>query len=984
MADQIRVLHVDPEPESAALITEYFERNDDVAVETAIDAESGLDLLASTPVDCVVSEQVLPDRTGIELLERIREDHPQLPFVLSTDEGGERVASRAFSAGATDYLPKRAGSDRHERVAERVLAAVERVRATDRPAADVRRDALASDVNEALVRETTAADAADRVCERLVDAGPFSSAGVGTVDAETGEVSFESLVFGDRDPSTDREESAVGDVGDALGSAVGEAASAAVEDGGAVVRTVPGRDEESDPGESERGDPGEPSARSDAGARLSVVEYPHTVEELAAVPIESTDAVHGVLVVTADRAGAIGRPERALLERLADNAAHALRAFETRARLHEERDRRRALFANAPNPVIEGEILDDEETHRIRAVNAAFEETFGYEQTEVVGADIADVVVPAERIADHRTLRSRIAGGESILEEVVRETADGEREFLLSGIPWGTDGEIADGWYVWHIDISERKRRANAIEELHKATGALVEAATAEAVAQITADSLRDVLDLPFNGVHFYDEREDELVPVAWTDETEEIIGQPPTFASGEGIAGRTYEGGEPRVYDDIADEPQRYNPETPIRSEMALPLSEHGVLLVGAPEPDAFDDLDVSMAQTLAEHATAVLHRIEREQVLEELQDRTRRLMQASTREAIAEIAVETANETLGAQLSGVHFARGGGRQLELAAHADSVETSFDELPMYERGVDDDPAGAFVWDAFDSGEQRSIDDIRTHERLAAETPSRSVIVYPLNEHGVFIVSSTEPNAFDEMAKTFTEVLATAVAAALDRVEHERELRRQNEQLDEFAGLISHDLRNPLNVAQGRIALAREETDTDHLDPAASAIDRALSLLEESLTIARQGHDDSDVEPVELASVVSECWTHTDTAEAELTVETERTVSADPSRLKQLFENLIRNAVKHGGDDVSVTVGDVPGGFYVADDGPGIPADDRDRAFEVGYTTDDESTGYGLYIVREIANAHGWEIGVAESETGGARFEVTGVEGTAT
>ncbi|QZX99121.1 GAF domain-containing protein [Halobaculum rubrum] len=960
MTDQIRVLHVDPEPESAALITEYFERDDSVVVETAVDGEAGLDLLASIPIHCVVSEQVLPDRTGIELLEEVREDHPQLPFVLYTDEESERVEREAFSAGATDHLPKRAGSDRHERVVERVLAAVERTRAVGGTPAEARRHALASDVNEALVRATTAADAVDRVCERLVDADPFSAAGVGTFDAEAGDIAFESLLFADRDPSSGAGDgSTVGDGSGALESAAEDAARAASEDGATVVWT-------------------DGSARSGAG------EYPRSVEELAAVPIEVTNAVHGVLVVTADRDGAIGRPERTLLERLADNLAHALRAFETREQLHEERDRRRALFANAPSPVIEGEILDGGDTHRIRAVNAAFEETFGYEQPEVAGADIADVVVPPERLADHRALRSRIAEGESILEEVVRETADGEREFLLSGIPWGTDGEIADGWYVWHIDISERKRRANAIERLHSATGALVEAATAEAVAQITADALRDVLDLPLNGVHLHDEREDELVPVAWTDETEEVIGHPPTFASGEGIAGRTYESGEPRVYDDIADVSERYNPETPVRSEMVLPLSDHGVLLVGASEPDAFDDLDVSMARTLAEHATAVLHRIEREHVLEELQDRTRQLMQASTRDAIAEIAVETANETLGAQLSGVHFARSGGRQLELTAHADSVETSFDELPIYDRGVDDDPASDFVWEAFDSGEPRSIDDIRTHERLAAETPSRSVIVHPLNDHGVFIVSSTEPNAFDETDKTFTEVLATAVAAALDRVEHERELRRQNEQLDEFAGLISHDLRNPLNVAQGRVMLAREETDTDHLDSAASAIDRALSLLEESLAIARQGHDDSDVEPVELASVVSECWAHTDTAEAELTVETDRTVPADPSRLKQLLENLIRNAVKHGGDDVRITVGDIPGGFYVADDGPGIPDDERERVFEVGHTTDDESTGYGLYIVREIAEAHGWDISIADGEAGGARFEVVGVDSTGT
>ncbi|GAA0203835.1 hybrid sensor histidine kinase/response regulator [Halobaculum roseum] len=779
MVDRIRVLHIDPEPESAALIAERFERADDIVVEVVSDAEEGLDRIASAAFDCVVSEYALPDRTGIELLDRVREDHSDLPFVIYTGEGSEAIASDAFAAGATDYLPKDAGTDRHERLVDGIRKAVERTRSEERSAAD---------------------------------------------------------------------------------------------------------------------------------------------------------------------------------------------------------DRLRALFDNAPNSVIEGEIVDGGDTHRIRAVNSAFEETFGYEATDVVGSDIADVIIPPDRMDEHRTVRSRIAEGEPILGEAVCETADGEREFLVSAIPWGTDEDGADGWYVWHTDITDRKRRANAIEELHSATGALVEASTAESVAQIAADALRDVLDLPFNGVHLYDESEDGLVPVAWTSETEEIVGAPPTFTPGQGIAGRTYEAGEPRVYADIAEETEPYNPNTPIRSQMALPLSDHGVLLVGSPERDAFDDLDVSMARTLAEHATAVLHRIEREHVLEELQDRTQRLMRASTTEEIADIAVETASETLGAQLSGVHLVGDGGRRLELLAHADFVESSFDELPVYERGVEDDPAGAVVWDAFDGGEPRHIDDIRTHDRLAEETPSRSVIVHPLDDHGVFIVSSTEPNAFDEPDETFVEILATAVTAALNRVEHEQELRRRNEQLDEFAGLISHDLRNPLNVAQGRISLAREETDSDHLDPAASAVDRALSLLEESLAVARRGHDEGDLEPVELASAISECWMHTDTAEAELVVETDRTVRADPSRLKQLFENLIGNAVKHAGEDCRITVGDVPGGFYVADDGPGIPDDERETAFEPGYTTDDASTGYGLYIVREIANAHGWEIDVVDGGDGGARFEVTGVD----
>lgn len=106
-------------------------------------------------------------------------------------------------------------------------------------------------------------------------------------------------------------------------------------------------------------------------------------------------------------------------------------------------------------------------------------------------------------------------------------------------------------------------------------------------------------------------------------------------------------------------------------------------------------------------------------------------------------------------------------------------------------------------------------------------------------------------------------------------------------------------------------------------------------------------------------------------------------ILADRSRLRQLLENLFRNAVEHGGDDVTVTVGELDHGFYVEDDGPGIPEEDREEVFETGYSTSDEGTGLGLCIVKEIIEAHDWEIRVIEGTDGGVRFEITGVEFTA-
>jgi len=82
---------------------------------------------------------------------------------------------------------------------------------------------------------------------------------------------------------------------------------------------------------------------------------------------------------------------------------------------------------------------------------------------------------------------------------------------------------------------------------------------------------------------------------------------------------------------------------------------------------------------------------------------------------------------------------------------------------------------------------------------------------------------------------------------------------------------------------------------------------------------------------------------------------------------------------QQGGEmrQVTVTVGTLPDGFYIEDDGPGIPADEREDVFDAGYSTTEDGTGFGLSIVEEIADAHGWEIRAAEGSNGGVRFEIT-------
>jgi PAS domain S-box-containing protein len=229
-----------------------------------------------------------------------------------------------------------------------------------------------------------------------------------------------------------------------------------------------------------------------------------------------------------------------------------------------------------------------------------------------------------------------------------------------------------------------------------------------------------------------------------------------------------------------------------------------------------------------------------------------------------------------------------------------------------------------------------------------------------------------------------TAILSTARDIS-ERVAREQELQRQNDRLEELASVVSHDLRNPLNVAAGRLEWAREECDSTHLDDAASALDRMNGLIDDLLALAGHRRRNPDPAPVDLDPFVDRCWANVATGEATLDRDADRTVVADEGRLAQLFENLFRNAVEHGSRDeqsgVTITIGSLADGFYVADDGPGIPESEREGVFEAGYSTNENGTGLGLTIVRDVVEAHDWTIEIGESEAGGARFEITGVEG---
>ncbi|AEN07558.1 multi-sensor signal transduction histidine kinase (plasmid) [halophilic archaeon DL31] len=313
------------------------------------------------------------------------------------------------------------------------------------------------------------------------------------------------------------------------------------------------------------------------------------------------------------------------------------------------------------------------------------------------------------------------------------------------------------------------------------------------------------------------------------------------------------------------------------------------------------------------------------------------------------------------------------------------------------------------------TGESYLIHETASVDEIPGDSPYRSVISIPIDDRGNFQAVDTEPDAFDQTDLELAELLVSHTSAATQNLERTKELERKNQRLEEFSSVISHDLRSPLNIAEGMIGLAKESGDLSHLSKAETALDRMNELIENLLTLAKEGEMLDDREPVAVADVAGQAWSTSTTGEASLSVaESLGVVSADRSRFQTLFENLFRNAVEHSstsnrseaddvhrttsdaaqqnpsdsegavendGSAVTVEVGRLSDGFFVADDGPGIPNEQRqrlNRMFDDRSLQLHEREGFGLVIVQQIVEAHDWQIRVAESDSGGARFDVTG------
>jgi signal transduction histidine kinase/PAS domain-containing protein len=854
----ITVLCVASQPGTAELTGLCLDRaNDRIDTITAATAEEAFDLLGGTDIDCIVSEYHLDDADGLVLLETVRASQPDLPFILFTGRGSETLASRATTAGVTDYVEQTTGLDQYEDLAARVVNAVDQYRRRE-PSARARR------------ARTTLEFAVDPIFVTVDGSCVYANEAARSLcgDDPTGKRLDTTLAM---EPSTidaveaDRERLTAVRLDDGTTSVSVTARSITWEDGaGAVYLCLPS-------GEADR-----TPTTADAHSTL-----------LDAVFRSSPD---GILLLG---------PDGSVIS-------------------HNER------FPSLWN--IDPATLD--------AANAGFLETLlsdSLERADLTPVPFAEL---SER-TDPRRDEVVLADG-AMLEQYILplRTADGQRL----------------GTALFYRDLSETVRVANAREPVFDRMSDAICALDDDWQFTYVNDHMTELTDRP---------RDELLGATLWE--------------AFPGLVGTDLED----EYPEAVETGEMFSTETYYE-----PLEKHLEIRVYPSETGATIYLrDISHERTIQEELRRTVDELEALYELAADQDRSfekkrRRMLRIGSEYLALPYGFVTKvsdDEQLIVESVGDHELLQPGETcpLEQSYCRKTISSETDFLAIQD-AVAAGWEGDLAYETFDLG-----------------TYIGAKLLVNGELYGTLCFASSEPRdrEFTDSERTIVEVMAKWLSYEYGQRSYRRQLEDQNDQLERFASMVSHDLRNPLNVAITRLELAAAESDSDHLDAVADAHDRIQALIEDILLLTRQNGEVDELTDLNLGAVAREAWETVDTEKAQLSVVDDRVLSAGESWLVQVFENLFRNSVEHGspaesgsGADLSITVGTLEDGFYVEDDGVGIPVEDRDRIFEEGVSGSPGGTGLGLNIVAEIVDAHDWEITATESESGGARFEITGVE----
>jgi len=367
-------------------------------------------------------------------------------------------------------------------------------------------------------------------------------------------------------------------------------------------------------------------------------------------------------------------------------------------------------------------------------------------------------------------------------------------------------------------------------------------------------------------------------------------------------------------------------------------------------------------------------------ERQLNQLYTVTDVLIEAGSVDEIAEVVSETAKRILDFERTVVRV-RSETDDLEPVSLTSGARADVGDSWSY--GLDEDTEAVR---ALKSGETVVVNDVTAVDDGYDRGGIASIMYLPIGSYGLISIAHHESDAFDETDIDLASILASNAETAFRRLENERDLRRKNERLEAFVNVITHDIPNHLTVAENRVDLACMREEFSHLEQVSTAHERIESVNSDMHTLVDHGEQIESTTWIRVADVVDGCW-HSCRGESSGTLILGELgyIRADESRFRQLLENLFWNATEHAGPDPTIRVGLLEEGFLIEDDGPGIPASQRDDVLSPGFTeAEGGHSGFGLTIVQEISRAHGWEITITESELDssdghGARFEFTDV-----
>jgi len=606
------------------------------------------------------------------------------------------------------------------------------------------------------------------------------------------------------------------------------------------------------------------------------------------------------------------KEERSLLNAIANRLGRIVERKDAEEALRKREEKFNRLFNSNPEALI---YFDKD--FNIIDINLKFEKLFGYSIEEMRGKKIDEFIIPEDKMDESKKLKEISKKG-YIFHETVRKRKDGTLiPVAISASPVISEGSMI-GINVTYKDITERKKAEESLQKEKEYYRSFVE-------------PLSDwAWEMDVNGVHTYsnsavkdilgykvEEVVGHHVTELWFDEAktpETLNWLQKTLTRGKG-------------WKDFYGRFKHKNGSTVTTESTAIPLFDSENKLIG------YRGIDRDITER---------------KKMEEMLRETRNYLEKLLNYANAPIIVWNPKFKI------TQF----NHAFEHLTGYTADEIVGQELPVLFPKV-----------------SRKESLTKIEETLSGEY-WKSVEIPILRKDGdIRVALWNSANIYAEDGKTLLATIAQGIDIT-ERKKSEELLKKQREELSAFAHTVSHDLKNYIGFIRNsaQFSLLKKEYAEKNTERIIDMTKKMENFVNRQLQLADAGKAIGKPEEIDLNKLIDEVEKMYST---EIQMKGLPTIKGDPQRLKEAFHNLIDNAVKHGEADRIEISSEKKENIYVIhvkDNGKGIPKEDMDKIFDMGYSR--TGTGIGLTIVKKIVEAHDGNISVRSKEGKGTTFEI--------